>query len=82
MPEANAIGVQRRHAVIAPAAGGGGLAPGAAEQYSFSLPEVIQWVAGKTPGITDRWEIVRAGRGIADGRVAILIHGYRRHPAE
>jgi hypothetical protein len=54
MPEANAIGgIDRGHAIIAPAAVGAELAPRASKHGSFSPPEVIQWVGSQTPGITD-----------------------------
>src|SRR5205807_9366665 len=82
VPEACAIGrIDGSHTIIAPAAVGIGLAPGAGEHCVFPLTEVVQRVAGKTPGITNAWENARAGYGIADGRVSILIHGYAGHEA-
>ncbi len=67
MPEANAIGrIDRRHGVIAPAPSGVKLCAAAISHYGFALPEIIQWIAGETSGITDRGIYARAGCGIAD----------------
>ena len=83
MPEANVIGgIDGRHAVIAPAPAGGGLAPRAVEHRSFALAKIIRRVNGETSGITNAWEYAATRCGVADGRVSILIHGYRGHPAE
>ena len=50
MPEGHAIGrIDGGHAIIAPAADGAGLAPGAVEHYGFPLAEVIRWVSSRRP---------------------------------
>ena len=56
-PEGHVIGgIDRGHAIIAPAAVGARLAASAAEQRSFALAKVTWRVGGKTSRITNAWE--------------------------
>ena len=82
VPEAKAIGgIDGSHAIIAPASTGVSLAAGAAKHCVFSLGEVTWRISDKTPGITNAWEHGWAGYGVANGRIAILIHSYAGHKA-
>ena len=82
VPEAHAIGrIDSRHAIIAPAVEGVGLAPGAVKHYSFPLAKVIRRVGGKTPGITNAREHAAVGYRIAYCRVSIGIDRDAGHKA-
>ena len=82
VPKARAIGINRGHAVIAPAAGRTGLGPCAIGHYGFSLHEEVWRIGGKTSGITNTWEYGAARCRVTDGRVSVCIDSYRRHPSE
>jgi len=81
MPEGHAIGwIDAGHGVIAPAAPVVGLVACAILHYSFPLSEITCRVTGKTPSVTNSGEYAGAGCGIADSRVAVVIHGDAGHP--
>jgi hypothetical protein len=48
---------------------------------SFALAEIIQWIGSQPAGITNGRFLGRAGGGIADGHVPVLIHRDAGHPA-
>ena len=80
MPEGHAIGrVDSGHAVIAPPVSG--LGADAIGHDGFTLAEIIWRISLKTPRVTDAGEDGRAGCGIADGHISILINGYTWHEA-
>ena len=81
MPEGHAIGrIDAGHGIIPPATSIVGLVAAAIEHRSFPLAKVIWRVGGKTSRITNPGEHAGAGYGIADNRVAGVIHGDAGHP--
>ena len=82
MPEGEIIDrIDGGHAVIPPASAGMGLVTTARGHYRFALTEIIQWIRSEPASIADGRFLCRAGGRIADGRVAVLIHGDAGHPA-
>ena len=81
MPESHAIArIDGSHGIIAPATPRVGLVACAILHYSFPLSEITWRVIGKTPSVTNSGEYAGAGCGIADSRVAVVIHGDAGHP--
>ena len=81
MPEGHAIArIDGSHGIIAPAAPRVGFVACAIFHYSFPLSEITWRVIGKTPSVTNSGEYAGAGCGIADSRVAVVIHGDAGHP--
>ena len=81
-PEAHVIGgIDRGHAIIAPAAVGAGLAASAGEHCRFPLAKVTWRVTDEAPRITNPGERGRARRCIANGSITRVIDGDAGHKA-
>src|SRR5262245_54722804 len=80
MPKGGAIGrINSGHAVIAPSVSG--LRADAVEHSGFTLCKIIWRIGLKPPRVTGTRLDGRARCGIANGSVAVLIHGYAGHKA-
>ena len=82
MPESKIIDrIDGGHAVIPPASAGMGLVTAARSHDGFALTEITQWVRSQPASIADGRLLRRAGGGITDGHVPVLIHSDAGHPA-